>query len=174
MTTKYETPVYHKGVFYDELRESAPTGERKQVYLLNGNVVALGEIKEYQDRSDTFLDGGITLSVRGEKTKDIQHLLATDKDYKKLADGAPVHKHGLPSCENVVVGFEALLEMESYLLSFKGTVPLTEEDRYEVNLMLTQAANIIEKHNGNKQISDYLRYVSRRAIEQIVAKRKGE
>ena len=72
MTTKYETPQYRHGVFFDEVRETAPTGERKQVYLLQKKVVAIGQYRKDNDRFGDFVDGGITMSVRGGRTKDIQ------------------------------------------------------------------------------------------------------
>lgn len=164
MTTKYETPQYRHGVFFDEVRESAPSGERKQVYLLQKKVVALGEYRKDNDRFGDFVDGGITMSVRGGRTKDIQKALATDKDYKSLAT-EEIHKTGIPmftATGDTVVDIHEVLNMEHYYLSFNGVTPITEADRVEINIRLTQAAKFLEK--DHKELSDWLRYVSRNAI----------
>lgn len=164
MTTKYETPQYRHGVFFDEVRETAPTGERKQVYLLQNKVVAIGLYQKYSERGQSFVDGGITMSVRGGRTKDIQKALATDKDYKSLTT-EEVHKTGVPmftATGDTVVDIHEVLDMEHYFLSFNGVTPITEADRVEINIRLTQAAKFLEK--DHKELSDWLRYVSRNAI----------
>lgn len=164
MTTKYETPQYRHGVFFDEVRESAPSGERKQVYLLQKKVVALGEYKKYNDRFGDFLDGGITMSVRGGGEKDIKHLLATGKDFKALAH-EEVSPTGIPTFTpngDTVVDINEVLNMEHYYLSFNGVTPITDADRVEINIRLTQAAKFLEK--DHKELADWLRYVSRNAI----------
>lgn len=164
MTTKYEQPQYRNGVFFDELRESAPTGARKQVYLLNGQIVGIGEMTECHDREDTFFDGGITHSVRGGKTKEIKGHIAKNKDLRTLAEGAPIHKTGVPS-GNATIEVTDLLNMEQVFINFKGFVPLTNEDRVEMHIRLAQASRFLEK--DHKELSEWLKYVSRNAIAQI-------
>lgn len=164
MTTKYETPQYRHGVFFDEVRETALTGERKQVYLLQKRVVAIRAYRKANDRFGDFVDCGITMSVRGGKTKDIQKALTTDKDYKSLAT-EEIHKTGIPmftATGDTVVDIHEVLDMEHYFLSFNGVTPITEADRVEINIRLTRAAKFLEK--DHKELADWLRYVSRNAI----------
>lgn len=163
MTTKYEIPQYRNGVFFDEVRESASVGERKQVYLLKGKVIGLGEIKKYQDRDVEFFDGGVFASVRGEKTNEIKRLLKT-KDFRELADGAEVAKTGIPilGSGKATIDITELLNMEGVFLAFDGVTPITDADRVEINIRMTQAAKFLEK--DHKELSDWLRYVSRNAI----------
>ena len=157
MRTKFDIPQYHQGVFFDEVRVSAPKGARRQVYLLYGEVVALGK---YTKGKGGSVSGGITLSVRGGKSKEILRLLSTE--YKDLANEG-ISPTGYPSfASEVSIGIVELMKMERCLLAFDGVAPITDTDRAEINIKMTQAAKFLEK--GHKELSEWLKYVSRNAI----------
>lgn len=168
MNTKFETPHYYYGVFFDEIRETTrswgPRGEYYHyIYLLEGKIVAIG-------REEGNYAGGIYCSLRGSDKATLKKRVegCENKEIREMTAGLSYHPTGIPQKENKsVISTTDLLNMEETYVKWKGVVPITDEDRVEINIMLTQASNFISKHKGSPQIVDYLKHIARNAIAQI-------